>query len=370
MRTLAVSVTVLMIVFVLTLPAYSANDYVDSTQARAMLQLLRSCSKERVAQNQIHHVVGLPGTLLIIGQQNVSRRITSTQYEAILSSACKGEVASIAPSEPGARGEKGVQGLVRDVAPSLIWGREHVPELQSILDSVTRAPDFSQVVPLAAANLPERVTLAPKLFFVMGGRAGAAASDDGIYIDLLQLRYRNKESSGQQTAGEMVDFFAHETHHVGYEQILYQRKPHHLSQGQAQAWNFLTAVLMEGSATLLINARGDWSRLENMDHLKPDLARLSLLMPKAQELLARSMKGHLDKQQFDDMESLFFGEGFHATGARILGVILRARGKKTVLEVMDKPTTLLKVYNECATQLNESFRFKPRVADALRGMDN
>jgi hypothetical protein len=71
------------------------------------------------------------------------------------------------------------------VAPSLIWGRGHTKELEERLDAAMRTRGLDQIVQMAQQNLPEKVTVSPKLYFVMGGRAGAAKLDDGIYFDLL-----------------------------------------------------------------------------------------------------------------------------------------------------------------------------------------
>lgn len=334
-----------------------------------MLELLRECSAGPVLAQAIDRVIALPGTQLIIGQQNISRRITAAQYRDVLIAACKGKVAHIEPSEAGARAEKGVQGLTEDVAPSLIWGRQHVAELQKRLAIAEADQNFDGVVPLALKNLPEPVELSPKLYFVMGGRAGAAASEQGIYIDLLDDLWRSKEHSEPMTQQEMVEFFAHETHHVGYGRILDKKEGQlHLQGGQIQAWTFLVDVLMEGSATLLINAHGSWADLEGQRHIQADLARLPKLLPETQEVLQRSLDGKLSEQEYQAAVSDFFGEGYHATGAKLLYVIEQVRGKAGVLAVMDDPRSLLAVYNECAKSTQEPFRFNPELAKRLETM--
>jgi hypothetical protein len=343
------------------LPGYG-DTKVDATQAEAMLHLLEQCNAGPVPARAVERVIVLPGTQLIIRQQNISRRITPQQYETVLQSACAGEVAHVDPSGPGARAAKGVRGLMEDVAPALIWGREHIPALQERLETATRNRDFDRAVPLALENLPEKVALAPKFYFVMGGRAGAAALDEGIYIDLLSDAWRSREHA--MTAGEMVEFFAHEAHHTGYDRILERKRGRlHLTESQLRAWNFLVNVLMEGSATLLINAHGSWAELERMSHIQPDLARLPELFPKAQNILRESLDGTMTDQQYEVAVSEFFGEGYHATGARLLFVIQEAKGKQALLRVMDNPRILPAVYNECAG--NETFRFNPRLAERL-----
>ena len=203
----------------------------------------------------------------------------------------------------------------------------------------------------------------------MGGRAGAAASEQGIYIDLLDDLWRSKGHSEPMTQQEMVEFFAHETHHVGYGRILDKKREQlHLQGGEVQSWNFLVDVLMEGSATLLINAHGSWAEFEGQRHIQADLARLPKLLPESQEILQKSLEGKLSDQEYQAAVSDFFGVGYHAAGARLLYVIEEVRGRAGVLAVMDDPRSLLVVYNQCAKVKQESFRFNPELAKRLAMM--
>ena len=331
-----------------------------------MVKLLQDCHAGEVPDRRIEQVMLLPGTQLIVAQQNISRRITSAQYRAVLVSACKGEIAQIEPFDSGARAKKGVQGLIGDVAPSLLWGRDRVAFLTQRLVLARENKSFSEIVPLASQNLPEEVVLSPKLYFVMGGRAGAAAFDNGIYIDLLSDAWRSREKNAPMTPQQMVEFFAHETHHVGYGEILDRRRQQlHLVGGEEQAWSFLTALMMEGSATLLINAHGSWPELETQDHIKADLVRLPRLLPETQILLKRTLNGKMNDQEYQTAIADFLGEGYHATGVRLLSVIEEVQGRSGVLSVMGDPRKLLTVYNVCAAKTTEPFRFDPQLAKAL-----
>jgi len=357
-----------MFVAVMAHATYAANT-VDSVQAQAMLNLLERCHLGGVPAQAIDQVMDLPGTRLIVGQQNVSRRVTAAQYREVLASTCRGEIAQVRPSEPGARAEKGVQGLTDDVAPSLIWGRDHIELLKEKLVAAEQNKGFGEVVPLALENLPEKIDLSPKLYVVMGGRAGAAASDEGIYFDLLADAWRSRASKASTTPHEMVEFFAHETHHVGYGRILdREREQLHLMGGEMQAWNFLTAVMMEGSATLLINGHGSWAELQKQQHIQVDLARLPQLLPAAGNILQTALAGEMRDPEYQTRVSEFFGEGYHATGAKLLYVIEEARGRDAVLRVMEDPRSLLVVYNQCAADRKEPFRFDPELAGRIRTM--
>lgn len=350
--------------------AANARDAVDTAQGQAMIDFLDGCHEGTLPPAAIEQVMGLPGTQLVIAQQNISRRITAAQYRTILISACQGKIARLQASEPGARAEKGLEGLTGDVAPSLLWGRDHVAFLRQRLGAVKESQGLDEIVPLALRNLPEKVALSPKLYVVMGGRAGAAAIDDAIYVDLLSDAWRTRERNAPMTPQQIVEFFAHETHHLGYGQILESRKQHlRLTGGEEQAWNFLASLLMEGSATLLVSAHGNWAELEKQDHIQPDLSRIPQLLPKAQSLLRKAMNGGMSEQEHQAAVSDFFGEGYHATGAWLLNVILEVQGKRGVLRVMRDPAKFLMVYSLCAAKLNRPFRFDPGLAKDLQRLD-
>src|SRR6478752_7715322 len=60
--------------------AANALDAVDTTQSQAMIDFLDSCHEGTVQTAAIEQVMKLPGTQLVIAQQNISRRISATQY--------------------------------------------------------------------------------------------------------------------------------------------------------------------------------------------------------------------------------------------------------------------------------------------------
>lgn len=358
-------------VLLLWLSVANALEAVDTAQSQAMIDFLDRCHEGTVSPAAIEQVMAFPGTQLVIAQQNISRRITPAQYRTTLVSACRGKIPGLQPSESGARAEKGVEGLTGDVAPSLLWGRDHVAFLRQRLAAVRGTRRLDEIVLLALQNLPEKIALSPKLYFVMGGRAGASAIGNAIFIDLLSDAWRTRERNTPMTPQQIVEFFAHETHHLGYGQILERRKQHlRLTGGQEQAWNFLASLLMEGSATLLVSAHGSWAELEKQDHIQADLSRLPQLLPKAQSLLRQAMNGGMSEQEYQSAISDYFGEGYHATGAWLLNVILEVRGIRGVLRVMRDPAKFLMVYNRCAAKLNQPFRFDPRLARDLEHLES
>jgi hypothetical protein len=141
------------------------------------------------------------------------------------------------------------------------------------------------------------------------------------------------------TPQDMVEFFAHETHHVDYGEILDRRNQElHLAGGEEQALSHGSyALMMEGSATLLINAHRSWAELEKQDHIQADLPRIPQLLPETQSLLQRTVNGKISDQDYQTAISQFLGEGYHAIGARLLYVIEQVQGKSRALKVMDDP---------------------------------
>jgi hypothetical protein len=339
----------------------------DFSQAEAMLQLLRSCHEKTVPAGAIDGVLSLPGTGLVVQQQNISRRVTKQQYREVLQAACAGQVAEVKPAEAGARAEKGVAGLTQDVGPSLVWGRDHIALLESQLADLRSNQAIGDAIPLARKYLPEQVPLAPKLYVVMGGRAGAAAIDDQLYFDVLISAWRNSRGTAAPVSpAAVVEFFAHETHHLGYGQILDRKRDSlALTPAEAQAWGFLVATMMEGSATLLINGHEKLDDLEMQPDVHPYLAKVPELLPAVQNIFRDALKGPMADESYAEASSSFFDMGYHATGAVLLAAIEKKRGLNGVMDVMADPRRLLAAYNDCASESTVAFKFDPALAEQV-----
>jgi Putative zinc dependent peptidase (DUF5700) len=336
----------------------------DFTQAEAMLDFLRSCAASKATPQELDRVIAFPGTGLVVEQQNISRRVTMEQYRGVLQAACAGQIAAVKPAEAGTRAERGVEGLTQDVAPSLIWGRQNVPLLASRLGELRRNRAIGDALPLARKYLPEQIALAPKFYVVMGGRAGAAAIEDQLYFDVLSSSWRASVGKSAYTSpAEVVEFFAHEAHHLGYGQILDRRRAAlQFSPGEDQAWRFLTAILMEGSATFLINGHETLADLHTMPEFPAYLEKVPELLPTMQDVLRHALAGPLPDEDYDQATSAFLGMGYHAAGAKMLSVIYEKRGLKGVMEVMADPRLLLGAYNDCASP---GFRFDPQLVSRV-----
>ncbi|HEY6338998.1 MAG TPA: DUF5700 domain-containing putative Zn-dependent protease [Candidatus Sulfotelmatobacter sp.] len=340
----------------------------DFTQADAMLSFLRSCAAQKASTAELDRLIDLPGTTLVVAQQNISRRVTTDQYRAVLQAACAGQIASVKPAEPGTRAEKGVEGLTQDIAPSLLWGRKNLPLLESRLKELRRNRSIADALPLARKNLPRQIPLEAKFYVVMGGRAGAAAIENQLYFDVLSSSWRaSLEKSPPTSPAEVVEFFAHEAHHLGYGQILdAKRRSLRLTPAENQAWNFLTAILMEGSATFLINGHEKMADVEKMPEFPAYLAKVPQLLPAMQGILQRALAGPMSDEASDQASSAFLGMGYHATGAELLNVIHEKRGLEGVMEVMADPRQLLTAYNACGSP--SDFRFDLQLANRIAGL--
>jgi Putative zinc dependent peptidase (DUF5700) len=341
----------------------------DFTEAEAMLHFLQSCAAGKASPQQLDRLIALPGTELVVQQQNISRRVTMKQYRRVLQAACARQIAVVKPAEAGTRAERGVEGLRQDVAPSLIWGRDNLPLLESRLDELRRNRSIGDALPLARKYLPQQIPLVAKFYVVMGGRAGAAAIEDRLYFDVLSSSWRASVGKSPYTSpAEVVEFFAHEAHHLGYGQILDRKRASFpFTPAEDQAWRFLTAILMEGSATFLINGHETLSDGQTMPEFPVYLAKVPELLAAMQEVLQQALAGPMSGEDYDQSTSAFLGMGYHAAGAKILSVIYDRRGLKGVMEVMANPRQLLTTYNDCASPA-ERFRFDPQLAGRVASM--
>ena len=262
------------------------------------MELLRSCHDSTATTTAIDRVLSLPGTGLVVQQQNISRRVSVQQYREGLQAACAGKIADVKPAERGVRAEKGVAGLTQDVGPSLVWGRGNIPLLESRLAELRSNQSIGKAIAVARKYLPEhdssaQIPLTPKLYIVMGGRAAAAALQDQLYFDVLISAWRTSRGMSLPMSSEqVVEFFAHETHHLGYGQILdHKRDSLAMSPAETQVWDFLVATMMEGGATLLINGHEKLDDLENQPDVQPYLANVPDLLAAMEKVLRSALRG-------------------------------------------------------------------------------
>ena len=232
------------------------HNLVDFSQAELMLRFLRSGAGVNTTEVKIDSILAAHGTQLIIQQQNISRRVTQAQYRELLSNLGSEEWPDIVVADDSERSRRGIIGLRNDVWPSLRWGVLHTELLQRRILALREIDISKAAMGMANEFLPKSVPLHTQLSVVMGGRAGAAALEgDDIYFDVLIFSYRDaKQFIHYPSTEQVIEFFAHEMHHVGMHQLIDKTQSSlDLNISERQAFRFLTFLVMEGSASYLIN---------------------------------------------------------------------------------------------------------------------
>jgi hypothetical protein len=242
-----------------------------------------------------------------------------------------------------------VEGLRKDVWPSLRWGRAHPEVLDARLEALRGSDLRSKAVALARKYLPDTEAPEVRVSVVMGGRAGAASLSGGeIYFDVLAFSYKASTGTGSAypTPGEQVEFFAHEIHHVGLGRILdRQRQTLHPDAAEGRGLDFVTSLVMEGSATYLINAHRDLGSMRK-DPLYADfLKQGDGLLATCQDILREIRKSSADAEGYDRATAPLAGNGWHSAGAMMLAAIDAHGGLEAVMAVLDDPRVLLVAYN-------------------------
>jgi putative zinc-dependent peptidase DUF5700 len=326
----------------------SLNRQIDVAQAEAMLVLLRSSVCGQVDPHLIEAVLNAHGTALIISQQNISRTVKSEQYRTLLLALNCDQLPDIAPVDESERSRRGVEGLRKDVWPALRWGSTNTNLLAERIEEVKGIDVLRRAVTLANKSLPETVQLSPNLYVVLGGRAGAAALDSNdIYFDVLATSYKAAKGTLQYPGPEqIVEYFAHETHHIGLSQIINRtRSKLRLNNQEQRAFGFLTALVMEGSASYLINGHRSLEVMRRDPQFAENLKNGDELLKLTEQLLKSVLQNNLDDEGYEKATTPFLGSGWHCVGALMLSAIDRASGSRAVMDVLRDPRKLLAAYN-------------------------
>ena len=322
----------------------------DLEQADRMLALLRAASAGSPSHEAVASVLEAHGTDLILEQQNISRRVSRDQYRTLLESLFRQEPPPLEPVDGSERSRRGVEGLRKDVWPSLRWGTAHSDALNDRLEALRRSDLRSRAIALARKYLPGGEAPEVRVSVVMGGRAGAASLANGeIYFDVLAFSYKAASGAGgaYPTSEEQVEFFAHEIHHVGLGRMLEeQRRTLHPDPAEARGLDFVTSLVMEGSATYLINAHHDLASMRT-DPLYADfLQQGDGLLATCQGILREILKCSADAEGYDRATAPLAGNGWHSAGAMMLAAIDAHGGLEAVMAVLRDPRTLFVAYNK------------------------
>jgi hypothetical protein len=339
----------------------------DFEQTDRMLALLRLASSGPVPAREVVSVLDAHGTELILEQQNISRRVRRDQYRSLLESLSREEPPPLEPVDGSERSRRGLEGLRNDVWPSLRWGMAHRDLLGARVDALRHSDVRARAVALARKYLPDAEAPEVRISIVMGGRAGAAALSGGeIYFDVLAFSY--KAASGAANAypspQEQIEFFAHEIHHVGLSRALEKwRRALRPDPSEASAMDFLTSLVMEGSATYLINAHRDLAAMRK-DPLYADfLVRGDRLLASCQDILRAILTGSLDAGGYDRVTAPLSGNGWHSAGAMMLAAIDADGGLDAVTAVLRDPRVLLATYDRAVRRrASGAWTFDPELA--------
>lgn len=326
-----------------------------------MLALLRAVAEHQNAQPMLDPILASTGTKLIIAQQNVARRVTAEEYREVLLAFVARRPPQLAAVPLGeARARKGREGLLQDVLPSLQWGAAHVDLLASRLDAAARLDIAAEARQLALSNLPRTEVLDVPLYLVMGGRAGAAAGAKGIYFDVLAMSSRGDHYPASQ---EIVEFFAHEMHHVGLARILDERQARlQLDADGRRAFDFLRGLVMEGSASYLINGHRDLAGMRRDPMFAGDDQSR---MRSVAQAFNGVLNEHWPPATYDEAMTQFAGNELHITGATMLDAIYRAEGRQAVMRVMEDPRQLVLRYNQSTAKDPQAFHFPASLASQV-----
>ena len=333
--------------------AIAQTKQADFAQAELMLGFLKSVASGQANETQIQTVLEKKGMNLIIAQQNISRTVTEQQYKILLLALNNENFPDIQPADESEKAKRGVDGLRKDVWVSLCWGVKNIAILESRLNQIKKLNLLPTAKTVALRNLPKKVKLTPELFLVMGGRAGAAASENNIYFDILATSF--KESQGilkYPTPTEISeDFFAHEVHHLGLGQIIEQKRQRLKPDKQeARAFNFMAAIALEGSATYLINGRRNIENLKRNPQFAESFKKSDELLKIVEKVYQDALNPKIDDEAFEKELAPFLGLGYHIAGALIFATIDKANGKKVVLKASANPQNLLVYFNKAAAK--------------------
>jgi len=318
----------------------------DFSQAELFLRFLRTEATGKNTTVVVDSILDHLGTALVIRQQNISRLVTPEQYRTVLLHAGD-TVAPALPASEGERGRRGVEGLAKDVWPAIHWGIAHVDLLAERLQQLKHVDFDSTAKQRALSFLPPGAAFHATPFIVMGGRAGASAFDDGeIYFDLLITSYRAALHTAEPfpSSTEISGYFAHEMHHLGLSPIIARTRSRlTLTPDQACAFDFLTFLVLEGSASYLVGPR-DLNVMRRSSIYSPFLVDEKGLLATCEGILKGTLHEGLSGEALERAQTPLAGSGWHAAGALMLAAVDKSGGLDAIMPILVDPRQLLVRY--------------------------
>ena len=330
------------------------NQQADFFQAELMLDFFRDLAKGKLNPEQVDAILGAKGTELIIAQQNIMGRVNKEQYRQLLMSLLDDEMPQIEPMDSSERAKLGASRL-SEIRQSWRWSMEHTALLEEKMNSLTKLDIYSRAKDFAESYLPMSIKTTPRIFFVMGGRAGFAAIEDCIYMDVLIMifsrAYRNRPHI---IDSEVIEYFAHEMHHVGFSEVV-EPLNHtlHLDEKEGRAFGVLKGLTAEGSATYLVSNHRDIESMRQLPRYARYFEKGDSLLGIVQDILFGVLSGEIaTDDDYNRANTLRLGHGYHVTGSVIFHVIDQAEGWESMMKVISDPRLILEEYNKAAEKLN------------------
>lgn len=340
-----------------------------------MIRFLKAAQARTATAADVDKLLAMRGTKLIIQQQNISRTVSEQQYREILLALINGREPELKPFNDDQRSRNGIKGLLQDDFPALAWGMSHTELLESRLAEIRKIDVANRAKAIALANLPDPVSFDSRLYVVMGGRAGAAALGDEIYFDALITSFRADKGFGSfPKPDEVLEFFAHEMHHVGLGKIMDAKyKSLKLNDSEARGFGFLNSLVTEGTATFMINGHKRLGELREDKQYRENFEQLPKLLLAVRTILESAVSGRLSEEQYDAEAAAFLGSGYHVTGAAIVSKIFEVNGADAVWSVMRDPRLLPLEYDRAATgklrsNSHDDGHFGRRLSESVRRM--
>jgi hypothetical protein len=313
-----------------------------------MLDFLDAISSQDSPGRFLDPLMQAEGTDLIIAQMNLARRVSPDQYRHLLQGLMGGTQPRIEPVDSTRRAVRGVEGLLKDVWPILNWGLAHTPELRGRVNHLAALDLYSSARELANRFLPDSLEGSPRVFAVMGGRAGGAKLEGGrIYLDVLVYSYHGRRTNEFPSDRDLTRTVAHEMHHMGYGPYLKKwAESLHLDAGESLQAGFLSGLLTEGSATYLISAGRSLTEMREDRAYAGLLGNPGALMGQVEAVLLDIQEGRIQSEaELEEATAGFVGSWYHSAGSLLLGVIDEAGGLTEVEGVIRDPRRLLSAYN-------------------------
>ncbi len=282
-----------------------------------------------------------------------------------------GQLPKLEPVDSSERAKNGIRGLTGNVWPILNWDLDRIDLLRRRVEHLDSLDFYEQALTKATSFLPEPVATSPRVFAVIGGRAGGAKlSEERIYIDVLVFSFRDRREQGSPSDTELINTIAHEMHHLGYERFLRRTAENaSLSSRESLIFRFVSGLLTEGSATYLIsedrNIEGMRAKRGYSGYLEDETG----LLAATEDIIRSILNGEVDsKEEYEEAAAALLGNWFHSAGSYMLTVIDDAGGLEAIRQVLADPKRLLFEYNRvahCASLDSPFYCFDDLVAERV-----